>query len=202
MKYFFHESVYLLITAACLFYVPGADSEEMSGVTAYRQLLGALDRGSVASIATAQAELKKRFSTAPENTAVAAFRVFREFHAEVVNTISRNLFWPTPQKTQRKDIQAALNEIMSGGPGYINRLTPELLNGDPIRELDSRDEAFHAQMEKKYGAALKELREFRKNGMRFIWGEGDWYAGVDAGYITETASFLKGDYGDFLRFQD
>jgi hypothetical protein len=172
-----------------------------NSVTAYRQFLSTLDQGSIRSISTAHEELKKRFSSAPDNTAVAAFRVFKEFHAGVVNSISRKLFWRTSAGTQRKDFQAALNEIMSGSPGYINQLTPELLNGDPIRALDARGEEFRKGMEEKYGAALKELREFRKNGMRFYWGEGDWYGGVDNDYLTETASFLKGDYGDYLRFQ-
>jgi len=177
-----------------------ADSAETPEVAGYRVFLNALDREKVNSISSARAELEKRFASAPESAAVEAFRAFRTFHAEAVRAIDRALFWQMPKNT-RKDIQTALNEIMSGSPGYINRVTAELLNSDPMEEMEFLDEASRKRLEAKYGDTIRELRKLRRNGMRFYWGEGDWYAGVDSEYLVEAAGFLKGDYSDFLRFQ-
>lgn len=173
-----------------------------ANVASFRQFLAALDARDRKSIPAARAELEKKFPNAPDSTASAAFRAFRKFYSTTVQTIDRTYFWQTPNNSApRKDFQAALDEIMSGGSGRIDRVTPELLNSDPIQVLDSRDEAFRKKMREKYGATLDELRDYRKCGVWFYWGEGDWFAGEDAAYLAAAGAFLKGDLRDFLNFR-
>ena len=196
----------LILGFAVFFASPGnlhaAEPASAANVDSYRQFLDKLDVKDWKSIAAARTELEKRFSKAPDSVAVEAFRTFRTFYSQTVQTIDRAYFWQmATNRTLRKDFQAALNEIMSGGPGYITVLTPEVLNNDPIQTLDKKDDAFRKRMEEKYGVTLKDLRELRACGIRFSWGEGDWYAGEDAAYLAKAGAFLKGDYRDFLTFQ-
>ena len=180
-------------------YIRAAETVSESNIAAYLHLLEKLDARDWKTIPIARAEMEKRFSKSPDSTAVEAFRTFRNYYSLAAQTINRTYFWQTSGK---KEYQAVLNAIMSvGNPGYIQELTPEVLNGDPMQILSSRDEAFRKRMEEKYRVALKDLRELRESGIRFYWGEGNWYAGEDAGYLAKAGDFLKGDYREYLHFQ-
>lgn len=190
--------ILFVIPAIFALVIPTAVSTQPTNkVNDYSSYLISLDKTMPGSIISARNELNKRFSSAPDSEAVKAFRAFNSFYSAVVNFFDHTYFWQNDKNTYRKDYQDALNEIITSNTHDVDSIS---IDDDPLQILDKQDAAFRKTLEAKYGNALKNLREFRKCGIRFSFSEGDWYAVKDFEFLSDAVAFLKGDYHDYLVF--
>jgi hypothetical protein len=173
-------------------------------IISYQKYLKTLDATDRKSVLAARETFLKRFAILPGREADEGFRTFRKFYSSVVDQCSRKYFWPdgmsiTYKGTRRKEYQNILDSIMSPN-GRITVVTDDLMNKDPVLLLDEKGSEFAASLKTKYGGTVDELIDYRKCGMKFSWGEGDWYLAEDAQFLADTAMSLNGELGDYYRF--
>jgi len=101
---------------------------------------------------------------------------------------------------KRKEYQELLNVISHNNPNRISSISNEIFNLDPLKHYEKQEDELKNNIKKNYGEALKELYEYRKCGLNFMWGEGDWYLKEDMDFLATFSSVLKGDIRDFIIF--
>ncbi len=121
-------------------------------------------------------EFERWYSSAPPEIQADAFRLFRAFYAEIVCRQDRRFY-------RRQDLQKVLHSAADQIGSHTNPLT-------------SLTQSFR----KKYRHELEELNEYRKCGMSFTCGEGDWYLVEDPDFLIRAARLLSGEYRDYLVF--
>ena len=182
--------------------LPQEKSQENPDVASYQQFLRSLDMMEKESILKARGEFVKSFTKAPDDVSAEAYRLFDKYYRTVVHNCDMIFFWPRvvdrykQYHNYRKDYQELLNEISP----FERMVTREFLNRDPLTYFESREKEYQKGIKEKYGETLNELYEFKKCGMRFIWGEGDWYVSEDPDFLLAVSSRLKGNMQDFSLF--
>ena len=205
-------TVYLFIICCCGWILFSSAEIAVSDVTVsgkqaiedYKQFLGTLNIKEKESILTARDEFIKRFSDAPETLSDEAFRSFEVFYKKAVFVCDRIYFFPKnlvipeykDDNRYKKEYQVLLNAILQVG----STVTKELLQDDPLEHFERLNEDYKKEIREKYGAVLDELYEFKKCGMTFVWGEGDWYLKEDPDFLLSLSSNLKGEHREFTRF--
>jgi hypothetical protein len=174
-------------------------------IISYQIYLKTLDIADRKSIPAARDEFFKRFSKTPAGTTAEGFRVFRSFYKNVVFRCDRKYFSPPGSDTIykgayfRKDYQNILNDIMSLD-SHTAVVTDDLLNKDPMEVMNEKGTDFISALKKKYNGAIDELLDFRKCGMKFSWGEGDWYLVEDAAFLADVSAHFGGEQSELARF--
>jgi len=187
--------------------IPAQRRYELTPVLRYSLFLGTLDSMNRESIPAASKEFQRQFGSAPAGDQAEAFRLFLGFYRNTVRTCDMLAFRDAvPEGYERfhryrKDFQSALHTISSADTtsgGVAD--SREKYQRDPLDSFEDMDDNVKKRIENRHALSLRELRDYRRCGIRFILSEGDWYIAVDPLYLEKAATELKGEYGEFIRF--
>lgn len=137
-----------------------------------------------ASVPAARDKLLRQYANAPVEQAQQAFRSFWRFYNETLGDL-RSRFESGPFDGD------LLQEIFA----------VEHCLEKPLTVMERSRDPRMARLAETHAAELRELREWRRCGFDFSWGEGDWYLRDDPEFIAGAAAKLPlGDLADWVAF--
>ena len=141
----------------------------------YKIILSELNDSDPNSVIIARNELFNMFTKSSSEEVEECFREFVKFYELTVTKSNRNFY-------NRKDYRKLLLDIISATKG-------RRLYDDPLQDLDKSGIDIRSRFIKD-SILLKELRNFRECGMKFHYGEGDWYLVEDNEFLYSVVNKL------------